>query len=264
VLFSLSKLFVTLTSPINLLVVLIFSSMLIVTFVPFGFLHRWGKRIGVFSVILMTLIAVTPIGYFSVEYLENLHSNVKLPRNVTGIIVLAADENPNISEKRHIPIMGSAAQRYIYLKRLSKTYPRAKIILVGSTNALYPSGKMTTKQVIQPVLDIMNIPRWRTRYETKSRNTHENAILSAKKIKPSSKEKWLLVTSAYHMQRALLSFKKAGWNVVPSPSDYLTSGKEEFHFGLNMPHNVRLLSIAAHEYYGLLSYWLMGWIDKPW
>ncbi len=262
--FSLTKIAGTLASPLTLLTFLIFFSMLIVAFMSDGWMKRMGKRIGVLAVLILMAIAIAPVGYFALTPLENLHANVKLPRKVEGIIVVAADENPQISEVRGLPVTGHATQRYVYLKRLSKIYPHAKIVLVGNTRHLYPSKKMTTKQVIQPVLDTIGIPRWRTRYEQKSRNTHENAIFAARKVKPSKKDRWLLVTSAFHMHRTLLCFEKAGWNVVPAQSDYMTDGQSHFHFGMDMAKQIRLLSIAAHEYYGLLGYWLMGWIDKPW
>lgn len=262
--FSFTKLAGALASPLTFLTLTIFVSMLVVAFIPYGWFRGFVKKIGVLAVLLLTLISIMPVGYYAMRPLEDLHANVKLPRKVDGIIVVSADENPAISESRHLPIVGHAAQRYIHLKRLAKKYPRAKIVLSGDTSLFFPAKKKTTKQVIQPVLDTIGIPRSRTRYETKSKNTHENALFSAKKVKPSKKERWILVTSAFHMHRTLLSFEKAGWNVTPSPSDYFTGTDHHFHFGLDMPKQARLLSIAAHEYYGLLTYWLMGWIEKPW
>lgn len=262
--FSFTKLAGALAAPMTLLTFALFASILIMAFTSQGWFHRLGKRIGILAVLLLMVIATTPVGFYAVSSLENMYANVKLPKKVTGIVVVAADENPTISETRRIPVAGNAAQRYIHLKRLAKTYPHAKIVLVGDTTMLYPAKKVTTKKVIQSILDTIGVPRYRTQYETKSRNTHENAVFAAKKVKPSKKDNWLLVTSASHMPRTLLCFKKAGWNVTPAPSDYFTSGTHHFHFGLDMAAQIRLLNVAAHEYYGLLAYWMMGWIDKPW
>ncbi len=60
-------------------------------------------------------------------------------------------------------------------------------------------------------------------WEDQSRNTAENARFSCEVAAPASGETWVLVTSAFHMGRALTSFEAAGWgDIVPSPFDYRT------------------------------------------
>ncbi len=47
-----------------------------------------------------------------------------------------------------------------------------------------------------------------------ARNTRENALLAMALAQPQAGETWLLVTSAFHMPRAMGSFGPAGWRLL--------------------------------------------------
>jgi len=91
--------------------------------------------------------------------------------------------------------------------------------------------------------------------ETRSRNTFENAIYSAELIKPNPNERWLLVTAAFHMPRAIGCFRRVGFKVEAYPTEY-TTGKISYLqtvFGLSSGALSRL-DIAMKEWLGLLMY----------
>ena len=99
--------------------------------------------------------------------------------------------------------------------------------------------------------------------ESSSRNTHENAV-ETKKILDSIQLKGtlLLVTSAYHMPRAIATFKKAGiTNIEP----YITnkvSGVRRFtpdHLLLPNPGAMKGLEMLLHEWCGFIIYKLQGY-----
>ncbi|PLW80988.1 hypothetical protein CWI75_18005 [Kineobactrum sediminis] len=57
--------------------------------------------------------------------------------------------------------------------------------------------------------------------ELRSRNTAENAALSLAVAQPQPGQTWVLVTSAFHMARAMHEFHQAGWpEMSPYPVDY--------------------------------------------
>jgi uncharacterized SAM-binding protein YcdF (DUF218 family) len=58
--------------------------------------------------------------------------------------------------------------------------------------------------------------------EDQSRNTYENAVFTAQLAGINKHNRWLLVTSAWHMPRAMATFEKAGWNVTAYPVDFRT------------------------------------------
>src|ERR1700730_13620600 len=74
---------------------------------------------------------------------------------------------------------------------------------------------MTVRQL--RVLESLGVARGRIIVEDHSRNTVENAVYSKTIVQPNSGERWLLVTSAYHMPRAIGVFRKVGISVESYP-----------------------------------------------
>ena len=63
--------------------------------------------------------------------------------------------------------------------------------------------------------------------EEQSRNTVENAVFSMLLAMPQPGERWLLVTSGYHMPRAMGVFRQAGFPVEAYPVDWRTRGPQD-------------------------------------
>jgi uncharacterized SAM-binding protein YcdF (DUF218 family) len=116
--------------------------------------------------------------------------------------------------------------------------------------------------VARQVLNILGVPTGRVIFEDRSRTTHENAVMCAALIHPG-KEVWLLVASASHMPRSGACFRHAGWNIYPAPADYLTHGQFLSRLGFDLAGHLMQITIAAHEYAGLMACWLMGHINSP-
>ena len=76
---------------------------------------------------------------------------------------------------------------------------------------------------------------------------------------PKPGERWLLVTSAHHMPRAIACFRNAGFPVEAYPVDWRTSGAGDLTgpFRALAPGLART-DAAAHEWLGLLGYWATG------
>ena len=69
----------------------------------------------------------------------------------------------------------------------------------------------------------------------------------------------LLVTSAFHMPRAVGLFRKAGIDVLPWPTDYRTSGTARLAFDFTQPSaNAQIATTAMREWIGLFAYYLTG------
>jgi len=95
--------------------------------------------------------------------------------------------------------------------------------------------------------------------EDKSRSTAENARLCRALVRPQPGERWLLITSAWHMPRAIGSFRAAGFAVEPWPVDYRSGGVfHPFKVYASLPEGLRQLDFITKEYVGLLAYWLTG------
>ena len=95
--------------------------------------------------------------------------------------------------------------------------------------------------------------------EDKSRNTVENALFSKRLAQPKPGERWLLVTSAYHMPRSVGVFRKAGFPVEAYPVDWRTRGPvDALRPFATLGDGLRRTDTAVREWVGLLVYWLTG------
>jgi len=94
-------------------------------------------------------------------------------------------------------------------------------------------------------------------FEFGSRTTYENAVFTAALPGVDRTRPWLLVTSAWHMPRALATFRAAGWNVTPYPVDYRTGIRTPWT-EYSLVDSPRRWRIALHEWAGLLAYRLAG------
>lgn len=102
--------------------------------------------------------------------------------------------------------------------------------------------------------DRLRIDPDRITWEDQSRNTAENAQISYEVAAPASGETWVLVTSAFHMGRALASFEAAGWDdIIAHSVDYRT-GRLSDGIGWNLSGNLEVLNIAIKEWVGRIAY----------
>ncbi len=177
---------------------------------------------------------------------------------VTGILILGGGEDASMASARHVHALNEAAERITEAVALAIHLPSARVVFSGGSGALFPEGK-TEGEAVREMLVAMGIDQRRLTIEDRSRSTWENAVLTRALIAPTPGERWLLVTSAWHMPRAVGVFRAAGFPVEAWPVDYRTRG---WPYALALSHGplegLRRLDLVAREYQGLLTYWLMG------
>ena len=108
----------------------------------------------------------------------------------------------------------------------------------------------------------MGIAPDRVTIEDKARNTEENARFTAAIVHPEPSQRWIVVTSAFHMPRAMGVFEKAGFHPIAYPVSFHTDGQWPRSCGhLDPVRNLRDFALAMHEWIGLAAYWASGGID---
>ncbi len=260
--FVLSKAIWVFTSPLNLFVLaLLVAGFLCIS--PHATQQRLGKNLCFNLAMLLFLVSVFPVGDWMLAPIENVFPTAK-PDHVDGIILLGGDERPALSEARGQPIVLDSARRYMEFVALSHEYPEAKLIFTGGSGRLTPEAKTKDAEVAKSALKRLGVPVDKMIFEDQSRNTRENATMVANIIHPTPDQKWLLVTSAFHMPRAMGCFRNVGFNVFPRPVGYMTGGKSTLHLDFNALQHLQEMAYAMHEYYGLIAYWFMGYTDTPW
>ena len=210
------------------------------------------------AAVLLTLIAILPLGLWLASPLENrFPANPQLPDNIDGIILLGGAIDPLKSYIWNQPEFGDAADRYIAFIELAKNYPDAELIFTGGAGSLLDQ-EYKEADVALYFLESMGIERSRLEMERDSRNTYENAVNSKALVKPRPGENWILVTSATHMPRSMGVFCQQDWAVIPYPVDHATSPGRQMRLSFNLAENLAALNYHAREWAGLLAYFVSG------
>jgi uncharacterized SAM-binding protein YcdF (DUF218 family) len=220
---------------------------------------RWGWRLAVAALVLIALIGFLPVGRALTIALEN-----RFPRwgdsgpPPAGIIVLGGAVSAYRLATRGEVGLTDAAERILVVPDLARRFPDAKIIYSGGDPGLF-TKRGSEAAVIPALFEKLGVPPDRITLESRSRNTAENAVYSKALAAPKPGERWLLVTSAMHMPRAIGAFREAGFPVEAYPVDYKTNGWQDLG-GLvgSLSAGLRQTDTALHEWIGLLAYRLTG------
>lgn len=260
--FALSKLLWALVQPGNLLLILLVCGAV-------GLLakrRRLGTPLVAFSAAGFLAIALLPIGQWLLIPLESRFPPVeKVPERIDGIVVLGGSIDPEISISRRQAALSESAERLTGAIELARARPEARLIFSGGIGRL--AGEASEAVAVEQFWRVQGAPSERMEFESASRNTYENAVLSKRLADPQAGERWLLVTSAAHMPRAVGVFRAIGWPVMAYPVDFRTTGRLELRElldgWLQLDFSGRLIELdqAARSWIGLLAYRLMGRTD---
>ena len=221
--------------------------------------RRAGRRMLVFSVIALALASLLPLGTLLILPLEQRFPSWDSSHGAPdGIIVLGGAVDPEISRMRGQPTLGEAAERITVIPELARRYPHARILFSGG-NANIVRDSPSEAEIAVPLIESLGVSRDRILIEDRSRNTAENAAFSKAIADPKPGERWLLVTSAFHMPRAVGCFRRAGFAVEAYPVDWHTSGPRDMLLGSGkVGGGLAATDLAVHEWIGLLVYRLSG------
>ncbi len=252
--FTLSKYLWLIFDPANLFFIL----MAIGVFLLLIGAVRTGRRLLVLLSLAGLFLATVPAANWGLWILENRFPVVTgLPATVDGIIVAGGIVDPGLSKARGQPVLGGAVERLTAMVNLARQYPRARVIFSGGAgDPAHPD--LREAHYIGPFVRDMGMDPDRIIYEDQARNTAENAQITLKLAQPTSGETWLLVTSAFHMPRAMGSFRQAGWLIQAYPVDFNTTPKFVWQFFFNFSAGLIRTSQLTHEIVGLVVYKLTG------
>ena len=215
-----------------------------------------GRKILIASILLLALCAFSPLGNLLLYPLESRFPQWDAARGAPdGIVVLGGPIDPDLSIAHNTPVIRSAADRIVAAVALAHRYPNARIIFSGGSADLIANDAREADYAGQ-IFESLGIAKDRLIMERRSRNTYENAVFSRAIASPKQGERWLLVTSAYHMPRAVGLFRKAGFAVEPYPVDWRVGrgAADILSFSNVAVDGLGRTDIAVREWIGLLAY----------
>lgn len=217
---------------------------------------RW-KRVAFFSAFGLFLIFSNPFTFNTVAkawedefYLQPMPSGSFKYAVILGGIA-------SYDTTHHRPIFSSSSDRIFQALPLLKSGQIENLIISGGSARLFIKEPLEAVYLKDYLVSI-GINKNQISIDSISRNTHENALHSSQLIKPHNRI--LLITSAFHMRRAVACFQKQGIHTIPFAVHPLTyRGKPGFDFYFSP--SVAVLSqwqVLIKEMIGTLVYKFKG------
>ena len=256
--FLLSKTLGTMLLPVNFLIEAgVLGAVLLVT--RYAVL---GRRLLAISAVLLALCGFSPVGKWLILPLEQRFPLWDPSRGAPdGIVVLGGGIEPDLSAARGRPILSGSGDRIVATAELARQYPNARIVYSGGSANLIGDDSAKEADYALSMLEDLGVAKARLSAERLSRNTVENAEFVKAVVKPKEGERWLLVTSAFHMPRSIGLFRKAGFKVEAYPVDWRASKPGMFWFSPVAIEGLERTHVAMREWIGLTAYWLTGKTD---
>jgi len=254
--FVLSKTVGVLLLPTNLLIVLALAGALL-TATRFA---RAGRRLMTAAIVLLALCAFSPLGNLLLYPLESRFPPWSAAQSAPdGIVVLGGPIDADLSVAHDVPVIHSGADRIVAAAALARKYPDARIIYAGGSANLVGSDAREADYAAT-IFESLGIDKARLIMDRRSRNTYENALFSKELAAPKSGERWLLVTSAFHMPRAIGLFRQVGFAVEPYPVDWRVgrSAADILAFTPLALEGLGRTDVAVREWIGLVAYRIAG------
>lgn len=261
---------------------LYFSKLLPLFFYPLGLacvslvlalvmLWKRPRTAAFFIAMALILLLFSSNGWVSRSFVRSLEWQNIPPAVIPtaeAIVVLGGATKPAFPPRPTVDL-NEQGDRVIYAAQLYKQNKAPKVILSGGRinwggTGPSESGDMAT------ILTSIGVPKEAIIEDPDSLNTYQNAVNVKKILQSNNIRRVLLVTSAIHMPRSLLIFKRQQIDAIAAPTDFLVS---EGDFGelfntpkaatLNLLPNVDslyLFTAALKEYVGIFTYRLRGWL----
>jgi uncharacterized SAM-binding protein YcdF (DUF218 family) len=209
--------------------------------------QRAGKICVTLGTGLLVLLSYYPVPHWLLRPLEHHYAHLRTvnflaptSRAIKWIVVLGGGE-------------GGVPTRVLEGVRLYRQIPGVKLLLSGGPVFGSEAGALAMARVAH----IMGIMPPDLVLEAESRDTEEQA----RQVKALvGQDPLILVTSAVHMPRAMLLFRKVGLEPLAAPERPMVG--DEVHLSPALffpsPGNLVLAETAMHEYLGLTWAWLRG------
>ena len=238
----------------------LFAALALALLLAAGRRRRAGLALGALALAACLAIAGAPVATPLLRPLETRFPTAPQVADPAGILVLGGSEERGRFAGWGQPQVSARGDRYLAALTLAARFPESVVLFSGGG----PAGRAEADMARAVFLGAGIAPE-RLILEDRARSTWENATLSLP-LRPPGTEAgpWLLVTSAFHIPRAVGSFCAAGWEgIVPWPADHRTLGPTARlrPGGWDFPRRLDDLTTALREWAALAGYRAAGRTD---
>lgn len=229
--------------PLSIALILIFIALL------YLFLknHKMAKVFLSLGFTWLFLISYSPFSNALIKPLENQYkAYLDVDSKIEYVMVLGHGHITNKYISPHSQLSSSALMRLSEGVRIFKKLDNAKLIVSGYAG----NDKITPHAIISKNVAVsMGIDREKIITFEEARDTFEEAQFARKLI---GDDRFILVTSAFHMPRAIKLFKQNSLEPIAAPTDFLAEQNRDFFREPNAIE-LRKTQLAMHEYIG--TFW---------
>lgn len=253
--FILSKILALITQPLVWVFVVLLLSLWCAKRRP-----RTSRALVALALLGMVVTAWKPLPEAVLRALESRYPEMAPDAKLegyAGVVVLGGGLESGRTQMAHVqPMLNDAGERMTATVAVLRQNPSLRVVFTGGEGMLMGVGQ-TEAERAKIFFDSLGVKDSQVQYESASRNTYENAILTAKLPGVDPTQRWLLMTSAWHMPRSMATFEKAGWNVTAYPVDFRTGADSDWtDFALG--GGAMDWQTALHELVGIVAYKLTG------
>lgn len=200
------------------------------------------------------ILAVFGFNWLPSNLLNSLENDyqpmTQLPNDIQNIVVLGGGVRSDTNAPPNTQLSAASLSRLIEGVRLYHLYNkhhRSETLILSGGRVF---GKPAAAGIMQNIAVILGVDPKNIILEAGSRDTHDEVNYLKKQL---NTKPFILVTSAYHMPRAIALFKEAGLNPIAAPTQYFSDrGREHYKYYFPSANNLIISDIALHEYFGQL------------
>jgi len=244
--------FAALLAPLGIVLVILLVAALV----------AWQRPLAAWRPVVLAFIVLYPLSTRFVAdqllwWIEPAPRDPAADKSGQAIVVLGGGTYFSAPEYGGDTVKAPVLARLRYAAHLHRALDKPVLASGGAPEGNPVPEARLMSEVLQQ--DFRIAVRWT---EQGSRNTFENALMSASLLKPAGIQRIYLVTHAWHMRRARLAFEHAGFKVIPAPTGYATRFKLSVLDFLPDAHALDNSALFFHEVAGIGWYYLRTLVGR--
>lgn len=219
----------------------------VVLLITIFFLRKRYKLISAISItsaLFIYLISIEPVKDFLLSPLEERYPKKREVQGDVIVVLGGGSYNTGVLTEDSLKRLLTG---FVLQKRLN-----VPIILSGGSAIT----NLPESEVMKNVLIELGVDRSSIFTDVYSRDTLGNAYFTKKICNQKGFKKIILITSAYHMPRSVLTFKEAGLDVIPYPTDFKMDKKYTVYSYFPKMNVLQDSTKVIREYIGLVGYYI--------